>query len=254
MLIDTHAHLYLDVFDEDIEEVIVRAREQGVEQVLLPNIDVSSLEALHHLTRRDPDYFKPMLGLHPCSVQSDYRAQLKILFDALDMTKHIAIGEIGLDYYWDKTFIREQKDAFRIQVEWASEHDLPIVIHSRDSIDDILNILEDLKIEGLRGVFHCFTGTVEQAARIMKLSFYMGLGGVLTFKNSGLDQVVSQLPLEYLVVETDAPYLTPHPYRGKRNESSYVRLVAEKLADTVGVALQDIEKVTSENARKLFRL
>lgn len=254
MLIDTHAHLYLDVFDDDIDTVIQRARDQGVEQVLLPNIDMSSLEALHQLTARDPAYFKPMVGLHPCSVQADYQSQLEALYKNIDLERHIAIGEIGLDYYWDKTFIEEQKDAFRIQVDWARKHNLPIVIHSRDSIDDILDILEELRIEGLRGVFHCFTGTVGQAQRIMDLSFYMGLGGVLTFKNSGLDQIVAQLPIEYFVLETDAPYLTPHPYRGKRNESSYVRLVAEKLADTLGVAVQDIEKVTSENAKKLFRL
>lgn len=254
MLIDTHAHLYLDVFDDDIDAVIQRARDQGVEQVLLPNIDIGSLEALHQLTARDPAYFKPMLGLHPCSIQADYQSQLEALYENIDLERHIAIGEIGLDYYWDKTFIEEQKDAFRTQVDWARKHELPIVIHSRDSIDDILDILEELRIEGLRGVFHCFTGTVEQAQRIMDLSFYMGLGGVLTFKNSGLDKIVAQLPIEYFVLETDAPYLTPHPYRGKRNESSYVRLVAEKLADTLGVAVQDIEKVTSENAKKLFRL
>lgn len=254
MLIDTHAHLYLDVFDDDIEEVIRRAQAQGVKQVLLPNIDESSIDALHDLVDRDPTYFKPMLGLHPCSVQGDYQRQLTTLYKYLDPDLHIAIGEIGLDYYWDKTFIEEQKEAFKTQVKWAEKHDLPIVIHSRDSIDDILEILEEMKIEGLRGVFHCFTGTAEQAERVMALSFYMGLGGVLTFKNSGLDKVVSHLPLEYMILETDAPYLTPHPYRGKRNESSYVRLVAEKLADTLAMPVQDVEKVTSDNAKKLFRI
>lgn len=254
MLIDTHAHLYLEVFDDDIEKVIQRARALGVEQVLLPNIDLTTIETLHDLTALDPTYFKPMLGLHPCSVQGDYQSQLNTLYKHLDLKRHIAIGEIGLDYYWDRSFIEEQKDAFKTQVEWADRNDLPIVIHSRDSIDDILEILEEMKVEGLRGVFHCFTGTVEQAERIMALSFHMGLGGVLTFKNSGLDKVVSQLPLEYMVLETDAPYLTPHPYRGKRNESSYVRLVAEKLADTLGIPVQDVEKVTSDNAKKLFRM
>jgi TatD DNase family protein len=195
-----------------------------------------------------------MMGLHPCSVEGDYKTVLAEIERHLFARKFVAVGEIGLDYYWSKEFIEEQKDAFRIQCRWAIELDIPIIIHARESLDDLIQIVrEEKKDEKLRGIFHCFGGTLEQARQIIELGFWMGIGGVLTYKKSGLDEIVKDIPLEWLVLETDAPYLTPVPHRGKRNESGYLRFVAEKLAEIKGISLEQLAKITSENAHKIFK-
>ena len=253
MFVDTHAHLYYPNFEGEIDQVINRANNAGVNYIIVPGTDLGTSKRAIQLAEEYPSVYAAV-GVHPHDTVEWKDSFLQILENFSKHPKVVAIGEIGLDYYWDKTYLQEQKDAFKVQVEWAVEYDLPIVIHSRDSIDDILDILEEMSRDTLQGVFHCFTGSEDQARRIMDLSFYMGLGGVLTFKNSGLDKVVAQLPLDYMLLETDAPYLAPHPYRGKRNESSYVRLVAEKLALVMDRSVEDIERVTSENAKKLFRL
>ncbi|MEZ5057498.1 MAG: TatD family hydrolase [Saprospiraceae bacterium] len=254
MLIDTHTHLYSEQFNEDRGEMIQRALEAGVEKMLLPNIDRASIVGMMELEEKYPGKCFPMIGLHPCSVGAGYEEELAEMRQWLEKRKFLAVGEIGIDLYWDKTFVQEQKDAFLRQTNWALEFNIPIVIHSRESIDLILDLLEPIASPKLKGVFHCFTGTLEQAERIMNLGFYMGIGGVLTFKNSGLDKVVEKLPLDRLILETDAPYLAPSPNRGKRNESSFLRLVAEKLSEVKQTSILEIEKVTTENAQKLFSL
>lgn len=252
-LIDTHAHLYAKAFNNDRAEMIRRAVERGVTQFYLPNIDSSSIEAMLALEAEYPDRCYPMMGLHPCSVQADtWEAELATVRAWLEKRHFCAVGEIGIDLYWDKSTLPIQEEAFRTQIAWALEYDLPIVIHSRESTEEILAILADIGNDRLRGIFHCFTGDVEQARRAVDLGFYLGIGGVLTFKNSGLDQTIAQIDLEQLVLETDAPYLAPAPYRGKRNESAYVYQVAEKLAEVKGTSLDEIARVTTANAEKIF--
>ena len=254
MLIDTHAHLYAAKFDHDRDAVLERALAADVRGFYLPNIDVASVEGMLALTDAHPDRVFPMLGLHPCSVGVDYKTVLDELEPWLDRRRDFcAVGEIGIDLYWDKTYVEQQIDAFRVQCRWAKQRHLPICIHSRESIDLIVDLLEEMPAdERPHGVFHCFTGTVEQAQRILDLNFKMGLGGVLTFKNSGLDRVAAELPLDSLVLETDAPYLAPTPHRGKRNESAHVRLVAEKLAAVKDLPLEEIAQQTTRNAFDLF--
>jgi len=253
MLIDTHAHLYAKEFDFDRDAMVSRAIAQGVEKFFLPNVDLESIPRMLELEAKYPKRCFAMMGLHPCSVQADYKNVLAEIEKQLFARKFVAVGEIGLDYYWSKDFIDEQKDAFRIQCRWAVELDIPVIIHARDSIDDLIRIVaEEKKDERLRGIFHCFGGTKGQANQIIGLGFWMGIGGVLTYKKSGLDEIVKDIPLESLVLETDAPYLTPVPHRGKRNESSYLRFVAEKLADIKGLSLEQLAKTTSENALKIF--
>lgn len=251
-LIDTHTHLYVKSFKNDVEAVISRALETGVSRFYLPAIDSSETESLLELESRYPGTCIAMMGLHPCSVKEDYQSELKQVEDWLSKRKFAAVGEIGLDYYWDKTFVDQQKEAFHRQIEWALQYDIPIVIHSRNSIDDCLEIVRQHQKGKLRGIFHCFTEDLASAQKIMDLGFYMGIGGVLTYKNSGLAEVVKEIPMEYLVLETDAPYLTPVPFRGKRNESSYIKYVAEKLADVKGISLEDVAKITTTNAEKIF--
>ena len=252
MLIDTHTHLYLNQFEEDRTEVFQRAKEQGVDRFYLPNIDRSSIDDMLRLEAAYPGKCFAMMGLHPCSVKANYQEELEEVRKWLDKRSFCAIGEIGMDLYWDKTFIKEQEEAFKIQIDWAIELDIPIVIHSRESTSEILRILREIRHEKLRGIFHCFGGSVEEAEAIFELGFYIGIGGVLTFKKSGLDKTMEALPLDRVVLETDAPFLSPTPYRGKRNESSYVRLVAEKLALIKGVSLEEIAEVTSRNALEVF--
>jgi len=254
-LIDTHAHMYLPQFEEDLRACVERARALGVTQVLLPNIDHSSIPQMHALQKAYPDWVKPMIGLHPCSVSERVEEELQLVRTELEKGGYIAVGEIGIDLYWDKTYIEQQKQAFRTQVKWAKEVDLPIAIHARDSFDEIYEILLEENTDALTGVFHCFTGSREQAQQVIDLAgFKLGIGGVVTFKNAGLDRVVRDVGLEHLVLETDAPYLAPVPYRGKRNESSYVRLVAEKIAALHQVSLEEVAAQTSQNAQQLFRL
>lgn len=253
-MIDTHAHIYLDAFDSDREEVIGRAQARGVNQILLPNVDLDTIPAMHRLEEAYPGYCLAMMGLHPCSVDANFESVLKTIRQWLDERTYIGIGEIGIDLYWDKSFVDQQKEAFKIQVGWAHDMDLPIVIHSRESIDEILGILEDLNLTGLRGVFHCFTGNHKQAQRILDLGFYMGIGGVVTFKNAGLDKTLKEIDPGRLILETDAPYLTPHPHRGKRNESAYLYLVAEKLGEIYDIPATEVDRITSQGAHSLFAL
>ncbi|MCB0665792.1 MAG: TatD family hydrolase [Saprospiraceae bacterium] len=254
MYIDTHAHLYLEQFDEDRNEVIQSARDQGIDKIFMPNVDLSTIEAMHEVARDYPSVCFPMMGLHPCSVHQEFEKDLQEIEAYFTKQKYIAVGEIGIDLYWDKSYYQQQIEAFKIQVQWAMSRRLPIVIHSRESIDEILDILEGLALPDLQGVFHCFTGDKTQAARIRDLGFYLGIGGVVTFKNGGLDKSLSAPDLKHVILETDAPYLTPHPYRGKRNESAYIPLIAEKLAQILHVSESELGIQTTENALRLFTL
>lgn len=251
-LIDTHAHLYSEQFRDDAGEMIQRAKEAGITKAFMPNVDSASIADMHTLAERYAGFCFPMMGLHPCSVKEDYRKELAIVEKNLSAGKYYAVGEMGLDYYWDKTFIAQQQEAFVMQARWAKELHLPVVIHSRDSFDDCIKLLQPLKDEKLRGVFHCFTGSYEDAQKVIELGFYLGIGGVVTFKNSGLWQTVEKIDLKHLVLETDSPYLAPAPHRGKRNESSYLKLVAEKIAQVKNIPLEEVAAATSENARELF--
>jgi TatD DNase family protein len=253
-LIDTHAHIYVDAFDEDIDEVILRAKNNGISKILLPNIDEPTVDRLVQLWQKDTAFFYPMMGIHPCSIKKDFETQLDLIFSLFEQHPFIAVGEIGLDYYWSKDLVEAQKQAFIQQIRFAKKKNLPIAVHCRDAYDDILHILEQEQDGNLRGVLHCFTGNVDQAKRLQKIGFKMGLGGVLTFKNAGLDKVVAEFPLDNFILETDAPYLTPHPYRGKRNESGYVKLVAEKLATIYNVSVEEVGALTSKKAWELFAL
>lgn len=262
ILTDTHTHLYSSKFDSDRNEMIQRALDAGVTRLFLPNIDSASIDGMLDLATRYPNNCFPMMGLHPCHVKEDVEQELETvrrwLFEKVDNAgnKHevrfCAVGEIGLDYYWELTFKEQQKKALRQQTQWAKQLGLPIVIHSRESFDDIADILESLADENLKGVFHCFTGTVAQAHRVLDLGFYLGIGGVVTYKNSGLAEVVKEIGLDKIILETDAPYLTPVPHRGKRNETAYIRFVADKLAETMGLSTEEIAKITTLNSQKLF--
>lgn len=252
MLIDTHAHLYVKEFDEDRELMIQRALAVGVEKMLLPSIDSSEIEAMLNLEAKFPIHCFAMTGLHPCYVKENFEEELEIVSNWLSRRSFRAVGEIGLDLYWDKTFYKQQTEAFCRQIEWAKQYKIPISIHSREATDEAIEIVQSYKDENLRGVFHCFGGTMAQAQKIVDLDFYMGIGGVVTFKKAGLDVLLQDISLEHLVLETDAPYLAPVPFRGKRNEASYIRYVAEKIAETKGVSLTEVERITSKNAEKLF--
>jgi TatD DNase family protein len=255
ILIDTHAHLYLDEFDTDRETIIQNAIRSGVKQILCPNIDSESLSALDSLCESYPGYCLPMMGLHPTSVKGNYKDELEIirkrLFESLQ-ERYIAVGEIGIDLYWDKTFLLQQQEVFELQLEWSLSKKLPVAIHSRDSFDAIMEVLQ--KFDSLTGVFHCFSGNVEQAEQVVNKGFLLGIGGVVTFKNAGLDKVVQATDLSNIVLETDAPYLAPMPFRGKRNESAYVSLVAQRIAQLKDVSYAEVCEITSGNAIKLFNL
>jgi TatD DNase family protein len=252
MLIDTHAHLYAKQFDEDRETMLERAKASGVERFYLPNIDGNSIEGMLALEAKYPEICFPMMGLHPCSVKENYEEELAIVEEWLFKRSFCAVGEIGIDLYWDKTTLPQQIIAFRRQIGWAKQLDIPIIIHARESTEEILEVLESEKDDKLRGIFHCFGGTVEEANRITDLGFYLGIGGVLTFKKSGLDKTMQEIDLQHVVLETDAPYLAPTPYRGKRNESAYIRLVAEKLAGVKNIPFTEVAAITSANAKKIF--
>ena len=252
MLIDTHTHLYLKHFKEDIEATIERAQAEGIKKFYLPNIDSTSIGSMLELEKKFPNVCFPMMGLHPCSVKENYREELSTVKDWLDKRPFCAVGEIGIDLYWDKTFLDEQKKAFITQVGWAKELGIPVVIHARESLDILIDLVKKEKDDRLMGIFHCFTGNLEQARQIMNLGFYMGIGGVLTYKNSGLDKTVKDLPLDWLVLETDSPYLTPVPHRGKRNESAYIKIIAKKLAEVKGISVEEIAVTTTANGEKIF--
>ncbi len=254
MFVDTHTHLFVDAFDEDRTEIVQKAIGAGVQKMLLPNIDIETIDAMNALAAEFPNNCYAMMGLHPGSIKEDWQDRLEIIRAHLFSGKYVAVGEIGMDLYWDKTFAREQAEAFRMQVEWAKELKLPIVIHAREAFEPIFEILDEINDENLAGVFHCFTGTLEQANHAINYGgFKLGIGGVLTYKKAELDKVLKHIDLKHLILETDSPYLTPVPFRGKRNESSYLLHIAEKLADVYGMSLSKIEEVTTKNAHELFQ-
>jgi TatD DNase family protein len=253
-LIDTHSHLYADEFIEDFDDVVARLKSADVRKVLLPNIDSGSIPRMKEIVAAHPNLFVPMMGLHPCSVQDNYKDELAIVEAELQSNTYCAVGEVGMDLYWDQSTKAIQEIAFRQQCEWAAELKLPLAIHSRNSTREILDILQDLKSLGLKGVFHCFSGTKSEANELIDLGFYLGIGGVVTVKNSGLKEEIKEVGLENILLETDSPYLAPTPYRGKRNETSYVKLVADFLAEWYDLPQEEIYKRTSENAVQLFGL
>jgi len=253
-LIDTHAHLYLDQFAEDRLAMLERAREKGIQKFYLPNIDQTSIESMLALEKAFPGECFPMMGLHPCSVKEDYEEELGIVRDWLDKRSFCAVGEIGIDLYWDKSFIEQQQKAFIQQAEWAKDLDIPIVIHARESTDMLIQMVKELQDGRLKGIFHCFGGSVEQAKEIIDLGFYLGIGGVVTFKKSGLDQTLSIIGIDHVVLETDAPYLAPVPNRGKRNESAYIFDIAQKVANITGKSLEEVAEQTTRNAETVFQV
>ena len=255
-MIDTHSHIYLPEFDDDRPAMLLRANDAGIKKIFLPNIDKDSINIMLELCSEQQGFCFPMMGLHPCSVKQDFESQLKIveenLFDA--KIKFYGIGECGLDYYWDKSFISQQKFAFEFQIELAKKLKLPLSIHSREATADCIELIAKHKNENLQGVFHCFSGTQEQLDQIIDLGFYAGIGGVVTFKNGGLDKILQPRHLNNLVLETDAPYLAPVPFRGKRNEPAYLEFVVKKLVEILGVTENSIRETTSENARNIFKV
>ena len=256
MIIDTHAHLYAEEFSEDQTEVFIRAAAAGVHYFLLPNINSESIPLMEKLMKEQKNTI-PMMGLHPSYVKENWREELKIIETHLfkNPSKYCAVGEIGMDLFWDKTFIEAQKIVFRTQISWAKKFKLPIAIHARDAFDEIFEILDEENDESLKGVFHCFTGSIEQATKILDYGgFKLGIGGVVTYKNSGLTEVLNSVELKHLVVETDAPYLSPAPFRGKRNESSYLSYIIEKISGIYKLSDAIIAEVTSQNAIELFQL
>lgn len=252
MLIDTHTHLYVSEFDADRSDVIASAIKAGVLQFVLPAIDSETTEAMHALKRAYPNTMHLMMGLHPTHVGDNVAEELAHVYAQLKEHSFVAVGEIGMDLYWDKTHQKAQQEAFAQQIAWALEFDLPIVIHCRAAFDEIFEVLDDVKDAKLRGVFHCFTGNALQAQRVIDLNMCVGVGGVVTFKNGGLSETLTQIPLSSVVLETDAPYLAPTPHRGKRNESSFLPLIAAKVAEVYGFSVQEVTKITTQNAKKLF--
>ena len=251
--VDSHAHLYLDQFDDDIDAVIQRAMAAGVQRFLLPNIDHSTINSMMKLSNAYPNNCFPMMGLHPCSVKENYESELDVIHETLQKGGFCAVGEIGIDLYWDQSTLKIQKLAFQKQITWAKEHQLPIVIHCRDAFDEIYELVEEANDKQLKGVFHCFTGSLEEAEKVISLgNFKLGIGGVLTFKNAGLDQLLKNIDLKHLLLETDAPYLAPTPHRGKRNESAYISIIAAKLAAVKNNSIEEIARITSNNAKELF--
>lgn len=254
-IIDTHSHIYSEEFDNDIDEVIKRAKQAGVEKILLPNIDASSIDRLHNISDRYTGYCIPMMGLHPTSVGENWKEELDIIRKKLSKRTYIAIGEIGIDLYWDKTFEEQQRLVFEEQLRWSIEYDLPVAIHSRDAIAECISCIKNVGEQHLRGVFHSFGGTVEELDGILSLrNFMLGINGVVTFKNSTLPTVLKETDLSNIIIETDSPYLAPVPYRGKRNESSYTLNVVTKLAEIYGLPAEEVGQITTENAEKLFAL
>jgi TatD DNase family protein len=253
MFVDTHAHLYLNEFKNDLEKTLQRSEEVGVERIYLPNIDHTSIDDMLELEAKYPQCIAT-IGLHPCSVKKDFERELYVVEDWLRKRSFVAIGEIGTDLYWNKTHWKEQVEAFKIQARWAKEYNLPIIIHCRDSMDETIALVKELQIEGLKGIFHCFGGSIEQAQQIIDLGFLLGIGGVVTFKKAGLEQVLLEIGLEHLVLETDSPYLAPVPHRGKRNESAYVPIIAQKIAEIKQISIAEVAQATTQNAQRLFGL
>jgi TatD DNase family protein len=250
--IDTHCHLYLSEFKGDIEAVFLRARAAGVKRFYLPAIDSSMTEPLLAMEKNNPGQCFAMAGLHPCSVNKNYQFELEHVNQLLEARRFPAIGEIGLDFYWSTQFVNEQYRAFETQMQWALQKHVPIVIHTRNAMQQTIDFVKPFAAKGLNGIFHCFGGSYEEAVRITDMGFYLGIGGVLTYKKSGLDETLKKIDLDHIVLETDAPYLTPAPFRGKRNESSYIKIIAEKLALVKDISLEDVAAITTANAEKIY--
>ncbi|MAL59907.1 MAG: hydrolase TatD [Flavobacteriaceae bacterium] len=252
MLTDTHTHLYSEAFDDDRSEMMQRAFNKGITRFFIPAIDSGYTEAMYKLEREYPENIFLMMGLHPTSVKENYEEELKLVEDEFKKRSFCAVGEIGIDLYWDNSTLEIQKIAFRRQIQLAKKYKLPIVIHCRESFDEIFEVLETERDEKLFGIFHCFTGTYEQAKRAIEFNMKLGIGGVVTFKNGKIDQFLNQIDLKHIVLETDSPYLSPVPYRGKRNESSYLSLVCKKVAGVYGIAEDEVAKITTQNSKEIF--
>ena len=252
--IDTHAHVYAAELTSDLDLVMKNALAIGINKIIMPAIDSSSLDAMLKVEQQFPENCIAMMGLHPCYVKENYKEELKLVEEWIGKRKFIAIGEIGLDFYWDKTFTKEQHIVFETQMQWALDLNVPIAIHTRNAMGETIEAVKPFAKKGLRGVFHCFSGSKESAEQIIGLGFHLGLGGVLTYKNAGVAEAVKDIPMEYLVLETDAPYLAPVPYRGKANEPAYLLEVAKKLAEIKSLPLHEIAAITTSNAEKLFGL
>ncbi len=252
MFTDSHTHIYLKEFDNDIDTVIQNAINNGVNRFLLPNIDLDTIPKLLSMCKEKKTNLFPMIGLHPCSVSNNYMSDLDKMNSYIKNSNCIAIGEIGLDLYWDDKFIIEQQNAFQIQINWAKKHKLPIVIHSRNSFNEIYTILKKENNNHLNGVFHCFSGDYYQAQKIIEMGFYLGIGGLLTFKNSTLSEVIKRIDLKHLILETDSPYLAPEPMRGKRNEPKFIPIIAQKIAEIKNISLNEIAEITNQNVNKIF--
>ena len=253
-IIDTHTHLYLNQFKDDVDLVIERAKNAGIDKFIFPAIDSSHFKDMHELRNRYPENIYLMSGLHPVSVKDNYKEELNLVLKSLETHNYVGIGEIGIDLYWDKTFLKQQQEAFEFQIRLAISNNLPIVIHCRDGFDEIFEILDAEKCSKMRGIFHCFTGTLEQANRAINLGFKLGIGGVVTFKNGGIDKFLNKIDMKNIVLETDAPYLSPVPHRGKRNESFYVTYILKKISELYGLNEQEIAKITSKNALEIFNI
>ena len=252
-LIDTHAHIYTEEFDADREDMLMRCEDQGVDKIFMPNVDHASIDRMMEVELKHFKRCFSMMGLHPCSVKKDFEKELYVVEQWLYKRKFSAIGEMGTDLHWDKSFWDQQKEAFSIQVNWAKQYNLPIVIHSRESIDETIELLEPQLDGKLTGIFHCFSGNLEQAKKIIAMGFYMGIGGVVTFKNGGLDKVLPEIGIKHIVLETDSPYLAPVPHRGKRNESSYIPIVAERIVDLKKITMEELMAATTSNSLSIFR-
>lgn len=252
ILIDTHCHLYASEFDADRTLMIERAQHIGIQEFYLPGIDSEAIDGMLNLEKQYPNICFPMMGLHPCYVKDNYLQELNIVENWLKQRKFVAIGEIGLDFYWDKTFATQQQEAFEQQMQWALDYRLPIVIHTREAMQATIDAVKPFAKKGLKGIFHCFSGSYESAKEIIGMDFLLGIGGVVTYKNAGLSEVVGKLDLKHVVLETDAPYLSPVPFRGKRNESSYLEFVLKKIAEVKQITIEEVATITTQNAKELF--
>lgn len=252
ILTDTHTHIYSEAFDEDRSEMMQRAIDAGISRFFIPAIDASFIPSMLQLKSNFPDQVYLMAGLHPTHVKENYLEELEAARQMMEEHRVYGVGETGMDLYWDKTFVVEQQEAFRTQIGWAKERGLPVIIHCRDAFDEIFEILEDEKDDHLFGIFHCFTGTAEHAQKAIDCNLKLGIGGVLTFKNGKIDTFLADFPIDNMVLETDAPYLAPVPYRGKRNEEVYLLKVAEKMAEVYGISVEEVARITTQNSREVF--
>jgi TatD DNase family protein len=253
MYIDSHSHIYAEEFDLDQQEVLRKCLDAGVNKIYMPNVDHTSIDRMLETEHKNPDHCIPMMGLHPCNVKRDFEKELYLVESWLRKRKFAAVGEIGTDLYHDKTFFPQQEEAFKIQVGFAKEYHLPIVIHCRNSMRETIDLLKKIRHDSLTGIFHCFSGTLEEANQVVEMGFYLGIGGVVTFKNGGLDKVLPDIDLKHIVLETDSPYLAPVPHRGKRNESTYIPIIAEKVGLLKKMTAEEVGEITSANALKLFK-